>query len=46
MNSQESCSRVLKLMGNRFELTVNAENKAIGDYAIDQTITEDKRIEE
>jgi thiamine biosynthesis lipoprotein len=33
-------------MGNRFEFTVIAENKAIGDQAIDQAITEVKRIEE
>jgi thiamine biosynthesis lipoprotein len=46
MYSQEMCNRVLKLMGNRFEFTVIAENKAIGDQAIDQAITEVKRIEE
>jgi len=46
MNSQVSCSRVLKLMGNRFEFTVIAENKAVGDHAIDQAITEVERIEE
>jgi thiamine biosynthesis lipoprotein len=46
MNSQELCNRVLKLMGNRFEFTVIAENKAIGDQAIDQAIAEVKRIEE
>jgi thiamine biosynthesis lipoprotein len=33
-------------MGNRFEFTVIAENKAIGDQAIDQAIAEVKRIEE
>lgn len=46
MNSQSLCNRVLKLMGNRFEFTVIAENKEIGNQAIDQAIVEVKRIEE
>ncbi|WP_395808341.1 FAD:protein FMN transferase [Daejeonella sp.] len=33
-------------MGNRFEFTVIAENKEIGNQAIDQAIVEVKRIEE
>jgi thiamine biosynthesis lipoprotein len=33
-------------MGNRFEFTVIAENKEIGNQAIEQAITEVKRIEE
>ncbi|SDM12457.1 thiamine biosynthesis lipoprotein [Daejeonella rubra] len=46
MYSQELCNRVLKLMGNRFEFTVIAENKVIGNQAIDLAIAEVKRIEE
>ena len=46
MNSQSLCNRVLKLMGNRFEFTVIAENKEIGNQAIDQAIVEVKRIED
>ena len=46
MYSQSLCNRVLKLMGNRFEFTVIAENKEIGNQAIDQAIAEVKRIEE
>lgn len=46
MHSQILSNRVLKLMGNRFEFTVIAENKEIGNQAIEQAITEVKRIEE
>ena len=46
MYSQSLCNRVLKLMGNRFEFTVIAENKEIGNQAIEQAIAEVKRIEE
>jgi thiamine biosynthesis lipoprotein len=46
MYSQDLCNRVLKLMGNRFEFTVIAENKEIGNQAIDQAIAEVIRIEE
>ena len=46
MHSQILSNRVLKLMGNRFEFTVIAENKEIGNQAIDQAIAEVKRIEE
>jgi len=46
MSSQVLCNRVLKLMGNRFEFTVIAENKAFGEQAIDLAIAEVKRIED
>ena len=46
MHSQILSKRVLKLMGNRFEFTVIAENKEIGNQAIEQAIAEVKRIEE
>lgn len=46
MHSQILSNRVLKLMGNRFEFTVITENKEIGNQAIEQAITEVKRIEE
>ena len=46
MHSQILSNRVLKLMGNRFEFTVIAENKEIGNQAIEQAIAEVKRIEE
>lgn len=46
MYAQVLCNRVLKLMGNRFEFTVIADNKAFGDLAIDQAIAEVKRIED
>ncbi|SHF47944.1 FAD:protein FMN transferase [Pedobacter caeni] len=39
-------NRVLKLMGNRFEFTVIAENESIGEKAIDAAVTEVKRIED
>ena len=38
-------NRLLKLMGNRFEFTVIAENQQDGDLAIDAAIQEVKRIE-
>ncbi|WP_228098993.1 FAD:protein FMN transferase [Pedobacter sp. MC2016-24] len=38
-------NRVVKLMGNRFEFTVIAENKALGEKAIGAAIAEVKRIE-
>lgn len=38
-------NRVLRLMGNRFEFTVIAENKALGEQAIDAAIAEVNRIE-
>lgn len=41
-----SCSRVLKLMGNRFEFTVIASDRKSGEKAIDAAIEEVKRIEE
>jgi len=46
MYSQVLCNRILKLMGNRFEFTVIAESKVIGEQAIDLAITEVKRIED
>ncbi len=46
MHSQILSKSVLKLMGNRFEFTVIAENKEIGNQAIEQAIAEVKRIEE
>src|SRR5579885_2271739 len=39
------CKRVVKLMGNRFELTVISENERTGETAIDLAIEEIKRIE-
>ncbi|MBB6501188.1 FAD:protein FMN transferase [Pedobacter cryoconitis] len=41
-----SCSRVLKLMGNRFEFTVIAADQKRGEQAIDDAIDEVRRIEE
>jgi len=41
-----SCRRVLKLMGNRFEFTVVADNETAGQKAIDLAIEEVSRIEE
>jgi thiamine biosynthesis lipoprotein len=38
-------NRILKLMGNRFEFTVIAQNQQDGDLAIDAAIQEVKRIE-
>jgi thiamine biosynthesis lipoprotein len=38
-------NRILKLMGNRFEFTVIAQNHQDGDLAIDAAIQEVKRIE-
>ncbi|MET3114313.1 thiamine biosynthesis lipoprotein [Pedobacter sp. CG_S7] len=43
--AQVSCSRVVKLMGNRFGFTVISENNQTGDFAIDAAIEEVKRIE-
>ncbi|PWS28845.1 thiamine biosynthesis protein ApbE [Pedobacter yonginense] len=40
-----SVNRILKLMGNRFEFTVIAENQQDGNEAIDQAIAEVSRIE-
>ncbi|MEO7529828.1 MAG: FAD:protein FMN transferase [Sediminibacterium sp.] len=38
-------NRILKLMGNRFEFTVIADNKAEAEKSIDAAVTEVKRIE-
>lgn len=46
MNEKISCSRVLKLMGNRFEFTVLAMDQIAGEKAIDAAVDEVKRIEE
>lgn len=46
MGKEISCSRILKLMGNRFEFTVTAANHLSGERAIDAAVTEVKRIEE
>jgi len=40
-----SVNRVLKLMGNRFEFTVIAENEQAGNAAVDAAIAEVRRIE-
>ena len=40
-----SVNRILKLMGNRFEFTVIAENEQEGNVAIDAAIAEVRRIE-
>lgn len=40
-----SVNRVIKLMGNRFEFTVIAENEQAGNAAIDAAIAEVRRIE-
>lgn len=40
------CGRVLKLMGNRFEFTLVADDKNSGEDAIDQAVKEVKRIED
>lgn len=40
------CKRILKLMGNRFEFTVIAQDEKTGEHAIDQAVAEVKRIEE
>lgn len=45
MKTPESCRRVLKLMGNRFEFTVIADNETTGQKAIDLAIEEVSRIE-
>jgi len=41
-----SCSRILKLMGNRFEFTVVAHDRISGGRAIDAAVAEVQRIEE
>jgi len=46
MRQKVSCNRVLKLMGNRFEFTVNTEDTELGNGAIDAAISEVSRIEE
>ena len=43
--AQVSCSRVVKLMGNRFDFTAISQNKQTGDFAIDAAIVEVERIE-
>ncbi|WP_448104442.1 FAD:protein FMN transferase [Pedobacter panaciterrae] len=45
MSIKKSCQRILKLMGNRFEFTVIAEDEAAGQKAIDAAIAEVSRIE-
>lgn len=40
-----SVNRILKLMGNRFEFTVIAENDDLGNLAIDAAVEEIRRIE-
>jgi Membrane-associated lipoprotein involved in thiamine biosynthesis len=45
MKTPESCRRVLKLMGNRFEFTVIADEEAVAQKAIDLAIEEVSRIE-
>jgi len=44
--AKASYTRVLKLMGNRFEFTVIADHQTAGEKAIDAAIAEVKRIEE
>lgn len=44
--AKASCNRVLKLMGNRFEFTVIADDQTAGEKAIDTAIAEVQRIEE
>ncbi|SKB48735.1 FAD:protein FMN transferase [Daejeonella lutea] len=46
MQNLVSCKRILKLMGNRFEFTVLAEDEQQGQDAIDSAINEVIRIEE
>ena len=45
MKQAVSVNRILKLMGNRFEFTVIAEDDAIGNEAIDLAVIEVRRIE-
>lgn len=45
MNTMATYKRVLKLMGNRFEFTVIADNEDSGQQAIDTAIAEVSRIE-
>ncbi|WP_316837802.1 FAD:protein FMN transferase [Pedobacter nutrimenti] len=44
--AQATYNRVLKLMGNRFEFTVIADDQTAGEKAIDTAIAEVQRIEE
>lgn len=44
--AKASYNRVLKLMGNRFEFTVIADDQTAGEKAIDTAIAEVQRIEE
>ncbi|SEB14679.1 FAD:protein FMN transferase [Pedobacter hartonius] len=46
MDKNVSCSRILKLMGNRFEFTALAGDHESGDRAIDHAVAEVQRIEE
>lgn len=46
MKVPASCNRVLKLMGNRFEFTVLADDEKQGQNAIDLAVKEVMRIEE
>ncbi|MGY4386466.1 thiamine biosynthesis lipoprotein [Pedobacter sp. UYP24] len=46
MNEQVSCSKTIKLMGNRFEFTAICAYVNFGNKAIDAGIAEIKRIEE
>ncbi len=46
MEEKVSCSRVLKLMGNRFEFTAIARDHSSGEQAIDKAVAEVQRIEE
>jgi FAD:protein FMN transferase len=45
MSKPVSINRILKLMGNRFEFTVIAEDEQTGNTAIDLAIAEVRRIE-
>jgi len=45
MDKKVSCSRILKLMGNRFEFTVIAVEHMCGEKAIDAAVSEVERIE-
>jgi len=45
MQEKVSCSRILKLMGNRFEFTAISHNRMSGELAIDKAVSEVERIE-
>ncbi|OFX18978.1 MAG: thiamine biosynthesis protein ApbE [Bacteroidetes bacterium GWA2_31_9b] len=45
LSAQQTYKRTLKLMGSRFDITVVADNKVLGDEYIDLAITEITRIE-